>query len=230
MNKVRMVLVALAIVAPATGMFAEDLKTIDDRIAEFGGAVRQRLSPKFAAAGIPFPPAAVTLIGFKQSRVLELYAADADGAPRFVCAYPILAASGVLGPKLREGDRQVPEGVYRVRELNPNSLFHLSLWLDYPNEFDRAKAEAEQRFEPGSEIMIHGKAVSRGCLAVGDVAAEDLFVLAALTGIEKVQVILSPVDFRAERSPGLPANAPAWTAELYELIERALARYPRRSG
>ena len=56
-----------------------------------------------------------------------------------ICVYPVLGASGVLGPKLKEGDRQVPEGVYRVPELNPNSDFHLSLRLDYPNEFDRAQ-------------------------------------------------------------------------------------------
>jgi murein L,D-transpeptidase YafK len=148
---------------------------------------------------------------------------------RFICSYPVLGASGLLGPKLREGDRQVPEGVYRVPELNPNSDFHLSIRLNYPNEFDQAKAATERRTSLGGDIMIHGDSRSRGCLAMGDPAAEDLFVLVALTGIGNVTVILTPVDFRGGRSPELPAGTPTWTPELYERIKRELARYPRPS-
>lgn len=204
------------------------LKTVEDRVAEFGDVVRERLEPKFAAAGIPYPPNRMTLIGLKQERVLQVYAAAAAGEFKFICSYPILAASGLPGPKLREGDRQVPEGIYRVRELNPNSLFHLSLWLNYPNEFDLARAADEGRTDPGSEIMIHGDAKSRGCLAMGDPAAEDLFVLAALTGIENISVLLAPLDFRtAETTLALPPNTPAWAGELHAEIKRELARYPK---
>ena len=202
-------------------------KTVEDRVAEFGEVVRARLSPRFEAAGISYPPRQLTFIGIKDERVLDVYAAGADGVFRFVWTYPVLAASGVLGPKLREGDRQVPEGIYRVPELNPNSDFHLSIRLNYPNEFDLARAAVEGRTEPGSDIMIHGDSRSRGCLAMGDPAAEDLFVLAALTGIENITVILTPVDFRADRMPQLPGGAPAWTPELYDRIRRELARYPR---
>jgi murein L,D-transpeptidase YafK len=108
------------------------LKTVEDRLAEFGNVVAQRLEPQFRAAGLPYPPRAVTMIGIKQERLLEIHAAGDDGVFRLVCTYPILAASGVLGPKLKEGDRQVPEGIYRVPLLNPNSDFHLSLRLEYP--------------------------------------------------------------------------------------------------
>ena len=202
-------------------------KTVEDRVAEFGEMVRARLAPRFEAAGISYPPRQLTFIGIKDERVLDVYAAGADGVFRFVWTYPVLGASGVLGPKLREGDRQVPEGIYRVPELNPNSDFHLSIRLNYPNEFDLARAAAEGRTEPGSDIMIHGDSRSRGCLAMGDPAAEDLFVLAALTGIENITVILTPVDFRADRPPQLPGGAPAWTPELYDRIRRELARYPR---
>jgi murein L,D-transpeptidase YafK len=162
--------------------------------------------------------------------VLQVYAAGEDEAFHFVCAYPVLAASGILGPKLREGDRQVPEGVYRIWELNPNSRYHVSLWIGYPNEFELARAAEEERWEPGGEIMIHGGASSTGCLAMGDPAAEDLFVLVALTGIENVSVVIAPVDFR-KQSLGVtpPANAPAWTCEVYDQINAELARYPRVS-
>lgn len=208
------------------------MKTVDERVLEFGDVVRQRLAPSFAAAGVPYPPARIALLAIKQRRVLEVYAAGPDETMSFVCRYPILAASGSLGPKLREGDRQVPEGVYQLRELNPNSLFHLSLWIDYPNAFDLAHAAAEGRTEPGSEIMIHGGAESRGCVAVGDTAAEDLFVLAAVTGVPNVRIILTPVDFRIQTAPvDLPAEAPRWTPELYEILRLELSSYrsPRQT-
>ena len=71
----------------------------------------------------------------------------------------------------------MPEGVYRIVALNPNSSYHLSMKLDYPTEFDLSKARAEGRTRPGSDIFIHGKAVSIGCVAVGDDAIEEIFVL-----------------------------------------------------
>ncbi len=202
------------------------LKTVEDRVAEYGDAVRERLEPHFRAAGLPYPPERVTLVGLKRERIVQVYAGGAEGESPFVCAYPILAASGTLGPKLREGDRQVPEGIYPIRELNPNSLYHLSLWIGYPNEFDLVHAAEEGRTEPGGEIMIHGGAESRGCLAVGDPAAEDLFVLAALAGIDKVTVILAPFDFRDEQGGTLPNELPPWSAELYARIKAELAKLP----
>ena len=203
-------------------------KTIEDRLDEFGARVAERLAPKFQAAGVPYPPQCVTLLGFKEERMLEVQAADADGVFHFVCAYPVLAASGGPGPKLREGDRQVPEGIYAIESLNPNSLFHLALRVGYPNESDCARAEAEGRAEPGTDIMIHGDAVSSGCLAMGDAAAEDLFVLAALTGVENVNAVLAPCDFR-RREISVQAGAPAWTGELYRQLKSKLARFPSAS-
>ncbi|HSA60443.1 MAG TPA: L,D-transpeptidase family protein, partial [bacterium] len=132
------------------------------------------------------------------------------------------------GPKLREGDGQVPEGVYGVNALNPNSLFHLSIRLNYPNADDRARAREDGRANLGGDIMIHGSAVSIGCLAVGDEAAEELFVIAALTGLENVKVILSPVDLRS-RSLGGNAS-PVWTTNLYSKIRKELGNYPSEPG
>jgi hypothetical protein len=70
--------------------------------------------------------------------------------------------------------------------------------------------------------MIHGGAASIGCLAMGDSAAEDLFVLAAETGIKNISVILTPVDFRVRDLPPNPPS-PRWTTELYQEIRKALA-------
>jgi hypothetical protein len=74
--------------------------------------------------------------------------------------------------------------------------------------------------------MIHGNAVSIGCLAMGDEAAEDLFVLVAETGVKKVDVILSPVDFRVRELPFQKPSLPAWTSELHGIIRNELMRLP----
>jgi murein L,D-transpeptidase YafK len=208
-----------------TGMTASAQKTVEDRILQFSNAVAHRLTGDFKKAGVSYPPRALTFIGFKQEKLLEVYAADGDGKFRFIRSYPILAASGGLGPKLREGDRQVPEGLYRVESLNPNSRFHLSLRIDYPNAADRERAKVEKRTNLGGDIMIHGDAVSIGCLAMGDPASEDLFVLAALTGVRNANVILSPIDLRSRDLTEIPTGAPKWTAELYDSVKAALRPY-----
>ena len=157
--------------------------------------------------------------------MLEVYVGD-DTRTNFIRRYPILAVSGVLGPKLREGDRQVPEGLYEIESLNPNSAYHVSLRLNYPNALDRAQAAKEGRTNLGSDIMIHGKAASIGCLAMGDEAAEDLFTLAADAGIKNVKVICSPVDFRQRKELPRDVQSPPWTKELYQQIAAQLTALP----
>ncbi len=203
-------------------------KSVDERIAQYGGSVQERLAPLFAAVGLPYPPSKVTLIGLKAERELQLYAAGTNGAYRFIRCYPILAASGDLGPKLREGDLQVPEGLYRIESLNPNSRFHLSLRINYPNADDHAHAKNEGRKNLGGDIMIHGNAVSIGCLAMGDSAAEELFVLVARTGLRNTRVILSPVDFRVRQVPVRKAGAPPWVDALYGSIKTELSQYKKK--
>jgi hypothetical protein len=118
--------------------------TIADRVAQYGPAARARLL-RFGAAGVPYPPARFLLLGLKQERALQLYAAGPAQDLAFIRSFAIIGASGELGPKLQEGDRQVPEGVYRIVYLNPNSIAHLSLALSYPNDFDRAHADEDGR-------------------------------------------------------------------------------------
>jgi hypothetical protein len=202
------------------------LKTIQDRLVEFGEPVRKRLAPRFEQAGVSYPPSRIGLVAIKETRKLELWAANENEDFHFVREYEVLAASGRLGPKLREGDRQVPEGIYRVVLLNPNSLYHLSLRVSYPNDFDLAQAAREGRTEPGTDIMIHGGSRSRGCLAIGDEGAEDLFVVAALTETREIPLLISPVDFRV-REFAAPTDAPNWTEELYREIRAKLAVFQR---
>jgi hypothetical protein len=199
--------------------------TIGDRLGEVGPSARQRVKSAFDKAHLAYPPAKLLLVGLKAERRLQIYAPDEAGQWQFVRFYDVLGASGHSGPKLREGDLQVPEGFYKIEALNPNSAFHLALRVNYPNEFDREQAKLEGRTDLGRDIMIHGSNASVGCLAMGDTAAEDLFVLAADTGLEKIEVILSPGDFR-KGDIKRTANQPAWTQKLYKEIKTALVALP----
>lgn len=129
--------------------------------------VRPLLTRVSAQAGAP-----VFIRIFKRSRELELWARS-DSAYKLVKTYPICAFSGHLGPKLKEGDLQAPEGFYRVvrRALNPNSRFHLSFDLGYPNAYDRAHGRT------GSYLMVHGNCVSIGCYAMTDKGIEEIYTL-----------------------------------------------------
>lgn len=200
--------------------------TLAQRLEQYGEPARKRWAPAFEAAGVPYPPRSLVLIGFKQEKRLDVIAGSEDGNLRFIRSFPVLAASGGMGPKLREGDRQVPEGIYGIESLNPNSLYHLSLRVSYPSEFDRRMGALERRGDLGGDIMIHGSASSVGCLAMGDEAAEDLFVLAADTGLKNIKVILTPVDFRAREMPQPGRALPSWAGELYSSIKSELAGMP----
>lgn len=178
-------------------------------LRDIGPVRRPTLRTAVAAVGLTYPPASLTLVGLKNERVLEAWAQAPDGW-RLVARYPVLAASGGPGPKLREGDQQVPEGVYRLTAFNPNSSYHLSLRVDYPNAEDLAIAQAEGRKNLGGDIFIHGKAVSIGCLALGDVAIEELYVLVADVGLPRTRLLLSP-----SASPRVPTSSPPWVASLY---------------
>ena len=199
---------------------------IVERIAQYGPAARARLVPFFAAAGIAYPPTRFVLLGFKHERELHLLASRPDGGLAFVRSYPILGASGTLGPKLRQGDRQVPEGVYAIVYVNPNSVAHLSLALSYPNDYDLARAAEDGRDALGGDIMIHGGTTSHGCLAIGDEAAEELFVLAVDAGWDDAVVVLSPVDLRKHVPPLDIREQPAWVSDLYGRLRAELDGMP----
>lgn len=111
---------------------------------------------------------------FKAERVLEVWIRD--GARfRLFESYPICAFSGALGPKLKEGDFQSPEGFYEVgrRQLNPNSAYHLAFNLGFPNAYDRAHGRT------GSHLMVHGDCASVGCYAMTDAGIDEIYGLVA---------------------------------------------------
>ena len=183
-----------------------------------------QLRERFELAGVDYPPQRIQLIALKQTRRLELWAFQ-QGSWRYVHDYPVFAASGQAGPKLREGDKQVPEGFYQIVELNPNSHFHLSLKLNYPNTFDWLQALREDRKKPGSNIFIHGSAWSAGCLAIGNRYVEELFYLVGTVGLEESGVMILPYDFRV-REVSLSGEEPDWLAGLYARLKLRMEDFP----
>lgn len=169
----------------------------------------------------------IALIGLKQEKQLEVWHESA-GSWLFVKQYPFTAFSGTLGPKLHEGDGQIPEGSYRITSLNPNSSYHLSMELDYPNPFDRERGAQDGRTSLGNEIFIHGKDVTIGCIPIGDAGIEELFYLVAKTGIENVEVIIAPFDFRRVNDVrAIQIEEIDWELSLYQDIKTSLARFKR---
>lgn len=203
-------------------------RTVVEVEQQYGGIARERLHPYFEKAGLTEAPQRVALLIFKSEKRLELWAAEDKGWAH-VKDYQVLAASGRAGPKLREGDRQVPEGIYRIEYLNPNSSYHLSMKLNYPNEFDLQKAREEGRKNPGSDIFIHGRNVSIGCVAVGDPGIEELFDLVDRVGYSKVKILIAPNDMRCAKPITDMTTAPPWIGQVYTTLRIELQQFPRDS-
>jgi murein L,D-transpeptidase YafK len=165
-----------------------------DRAAAAAARVRPALARDLAAASLAFG-APVFIRIFKAERELEVWLDDGRRY-RLFRTYPICTWSGTLGPKLRQGDGQSPEGFYRVGrgQLNPRSQYHLSFNLGYPNAYDRAHQRT------GDFLMVHGSCVSIGCYAMGDAGIEEIYTLldaALASGQREAQVHAFPFRFDA---------------------------------
>ncbi|MGF9764187.1 murein L,D-transpeptidase family protein [Microvirga sp. 0TCS3.31] len=137
---------------------------------------------------VPIPPATMALMAskgmsqndpilmraYKKESEIEVWKRGSDGRYALLKTYPMCRWSGQLGPKTREGDRQAPEGFYTVTpsQMNPNSSFHLSFDLGYPNAYDRALGRT------GAHLMVHGSCSSSGCFAMTDEAISEVYALA----------------------------------------------------
>jgi murein L,D-transpeptidase YafK len=110
---------------------------------------------------------------FKEESELEIWKQDREGRFALLKNYPICRWSGELGPKIKEGDRQAPEGFYHISpgQMNPNSQYYLSFDLGYPNAFDRAHGRT------GAQLMVHGDCSSRGCYSMTDEQISEIYAL-----------------------------------------------------
>lgn len=136
----------------------------------------------------PIPPATMSLMAakgmsrgdpilirsFKKESEMEVWKKGGDGRYALLKTYPICRWSGQLGPKVREGDRQAPEGFYTVTpgQMNPNSAYYLSFDTGFPNAYDRSFGRT------GGNLMVHGSCSSRGCFAMTDQAIAEIYAIA----------------------------------------------------
>jgi murein L,D-transpeptidase YafK len=183
----------------------------------------QRLKYLLADSDFIVYPKKLTLIGLKNEQLLEVWG-ELNGKQVLIRIYPFTAFSGQLGPKLKEGDRQIPEGIYGISYLNPNSKFHLSMRVNYPNTFDKKMAKKEGRTNLGGDIMIHGSNRTIGCIPIGDDKIEELYFLAEKVGIENIKVIISPIDFRLT-DVKIKSNKHPWMKKLYSHIKTSMLPY-----
>jgi murein L,D-transpeptidase YafK len=111
---------------------------------------------------------------FKEESELEVWKEDQSGRMALLKTYPICRWSGDLGPKVKEGDRQAPEGFYKITPslMNPNSSYYLSINMGFPNAYDRSNNRT------GAFLMIHGDCSSRGCYAMTDEQIAEIYALA----------------------------------------------------
>ena len=194
-------------------------RIIADREPRFD---RDKLRADLTGAGFALGDAAHIRI-FKQEKRLEVWLRKAGGHYALFRGYDICKFSGGLGPKLREGDRQSPEGFYRVArsQLNPNSRHHLSFNLGFPNAYDR------QLGRTGSALMVHGGCTSIGCYAITDEKVDEVYAMveAALgNGQDAVDVHAFPFRMTEQALAAEAQNhwLPYWRnlKEGFDLFER----------
>ncbi|MEO0160911.1 MAG: L,D-transpeptidase family protein [candidate division WOR-3 bacterium] len=147
----------------------------------------------FDSLGVEYPPEKVLITAYKKEQILQLWVESKDRA-EFLKAreYKFTAFSGKLGPKRKRGDLQIPEGFYHITRFNPRSQFHLSLRINYPNASDKILGS---RRDPGGDILIHGEAVTIGCIPIGNEAIEELYLICLDTknqGQNKIMVYIFP--------------------------------------
>lgn len=108
---------------------------------------------------------------FKEEGVLEVWKQKGNGRYDIIASYEICKWSGKLGPKFKEGDRQAPEGYYRIYpyQMNPNSSYYLSFNMGFPNSYDRSHNRT------GSNLMVHGACSSAGCYSMTDEQVLEIY-------------------------------------------------------
>jgi murein L,D-transpeptidase YafK len=197
----------------------------NERITEVRVRVEPSLKEELATAGFTLGDAAFIRI-FKESRELELWL-EPKGSAEFKLwkSWPIVAMSGKLGPKLKEGDGQAPEGFYEVqaKALNPQSDFHLSFNVGYPNAFDQAQGRT------GSFIMVHGNKVSIGCFAMTDAVIEPIYLVveAALNhGQASVPVHIFPFRMSEERMARAETEKAPWL-DFWKNLREGFTRFEK---
>lgn len=173
------------------------------KIADVFRRKEDTLRKQFESKKLEWPAKYIYIRSFKYDSQLEVWAKNSAKEPfKLFKTYKVCAMAGSLGPKRMQGDYQVPEGFYYINEFKPNSMYHLSLGLNYPNASDRLLSDS---LSPGGDIYIHGSCVTEGCIPINNDQIEELYIItsyARAMGQEYIPVHIFPVKFDNARSMG----------------------------
>ncbi|HEY9046719.1 MAG TPA: L,D-transpeptidase family protein [Ohtaekwangia sp.] len=166
---------AMTFILLQTGAFKEHQQKFD-RVKQAYTEKEEVVRGYFRQRRVKFEGFHLFIRAFKKEQKLEAWVCE-KGKDEYtlLAIYNFCSSSGVLGPKRKEGDLQIPEGIYQINHFNPQSNFHLSLGINYPNASD--KILSDQR-HPGGAIYIHGNCVTVGCIPITDDKIKELYILA----------------------------------------------------
>jgi murein L,D-transpeptidase YafK len=192
--------IAVPAVSLAQSSFIDYQKS-QGKVADVFRRKEDTLKKQFAAKQLAWPAKYIYIRSFKYDSELEVWVKSrAQDEYKLFKTYKVCALAGTLGPKRIEGDYQVPEGFYYINEFQPNSQYHLSLGLNYPNASDRILADS---LSPGGDIFIHGSCVTQGCIPITNPQIEELYILtihARNNGQDFIPVHIFPVRFSNAKS------------------------------
>ncbi len=149
----------------------------------------------------------IYLTVFKKEKRLQVWSKNRKSTKyENIITYKICSSSGVIGPKRREGDMQVPEGFYRIIQYKPWSSYYLSMLLNYPNKSDKILSE---KTNPGNNICIHGDCVTIGCIPLTDDKIKELYLIcvkALSSGQKYIPITIYPMEFTKSRYDRMICN------------------------
>lgn len=198
-------LVAIALTVSGLAVQAQQSFLENQKLfPKVGEAFREKeehLKKEFEQKGLAYPARYIFIRSFKLDSELEIWVKNnITDTFRLFKSYRVCSLSGKMGPKRKEGDRQVPEGFYYINDFNPNSNYHLSLGINYPNYSDKILSDPKK---PGGDIYIHGSCLTIGCIPLTDEFIEEVYVLAVNAknaGQDFIPVHVFPVRFGNARS------------------------------
>lgn len=205
MKTFKSILVIFFLVTQTSGLLAQssfvDYQKSFGKVADVFRRKEDMLRSQFEAKGLQWPAKYVYIRSFKLDSQLEVWVKNnKKDSFKLFKSFKVCAMAGSLGPKRMQGDYQVPEGFYYINEFKPNSAYHLSLGLNYPNASDKMLSDS---LYPGGDIFIHGSCVTEGCIPITNDQIEDLYVItsyARTMGQEFIPVHIFPVQFNNPRS------------------------------
>ncbi len=166
----------------------------------------------------------IALVVYKKERQMELWLREPNY--KKLKTYKMYGFSGKSGPKNKQGDFQIPEGLYRASILNPNSAYYLSVGINYPNKNDRKRGKEKNISDVGGDIFIHGRDKTIGCVPIGDHWIEEIFYIVGTVGLTNTQVLIAPSRLPLPKIEDLGLNANnSLIKEKYSQLTAELTRF-----